>query len=271
MRGVDAVEGDGRVAAEAGAFVDGSAFTRGDDRVLFSADDEERFARFEAIESFEIEVATIHEIEGSGFDGQEIECVDIVQFPLGNVDETGNVAAEIDQRVQFDGAFTATKFRPGEEFQTEVDGRGIEGVNGFAEGGRERFVRVERSGPTDQDVGEVGEDAPIVNAVGIGERASRNVRAKAGVVAFFFDGMQAGFDVAKTFAVGELGEGHGQELIATGEPAMSAMVAVTTNARVEIVTRQVVHQLREDELTRKHVRCSTIGNENPEVDCDRGS
>ena len=57
LRGVDADECDRRIAAEAGAFVDGSAFARGDDRVLFSADDEERFARFEAIESFEIEVA----------------------------------------------------------------------------------------------------------------------------------------------------------------------------------------------------------------------
>ena len=55
----------------------------------------------------------------------------------------------------------------------------------------------------DQDV---GEDAPIVGAVGIGERAPRNVRAKAGVVAFVFDSMEAGFDVAKTFAVGELSE-----------------------------------------------------------------
>ena len=81
-----------------------------------------------------------------------------MQFPLGNVDETRDAPTKINRGVEFDGAFTTTKFRPREEFQTEVDGGGVEGVNGFAEGGRERFVRVERSGPTDQDVGEVGED-----------------------------------------------------------------------------------------------------------------
>ena len=205
-RGVDAVECDRRIAAEAGTFIDGSSFARSDDGVLLGADDEEGLARFEAEEAFEIEVAAIQEIEGPGFDGQEVDHVHVVQFSLGNMDETGNASPKIDQSVELDGALTTTKFRPGEEFQAEVDGGGVERVNGLGERGREWFVRIEGSGVADQDVGEVGEDAPIVGAVGIGERAPRNVRAKAGVVAFVFDSMEAGFDVAKTFAVGELSE-----------------------------------------------------------------
>ena len=271
LRSVDAIEGDGRVAAKAGGFVDGSTFACGDDGVRFGADDEEGFGRFEAVESLEIEVAPVQDVEGSRVEGQIVEGVDVVQFSLGNVDETRNVAAEIDQGVEFDGAFATAEFRPGEEGQTEIDGGGIEGVHGLGQSGCERVVRVEGSGPTDQDVSEVGVNPPVVNAVGIGERAPRDGGAEAGVVAFVGHGPKTRFDVAKAFAEGEWGEGHGQELIAARESARTKVTAVAANAGVEFVTGQVVHQLREDELTRKHCGGPTIGNEHSEVDYDHGS
>ena len=61
------------------------------------------------------------------------------------------------------------------------------------------------------------------------------------MVAFATDGIQARDDVAKTLAEGELGEGERQELIATGEAARPMIPAITTDARIELVTRQVVH------------------------------
>jgi len=62
-----------------------------------------------------------------------VEGVDIVRFSVGNVDETRNVPAEIDQGVEFDGRFASAEARPREEGQTQVDGGGIESVDGLVQ------------------------------------------------------------------------------------------------------------------------------------------
>lgn len=72
------------------------------------------------------------------------------------------------------------------------------------------------------------------------------------MVSFTADGIQTGDDVAQALAEGELGEGEGQKLIATGEPTRPMIPAVTTDAGVEFMTGQVVHQLGKDKLTGQH-------------------
>ncbi len=200
-----------------------------------------------------------------------IEGVDIVQFSWGNVDKAGDVAAEIDQRVQLDGPLAAAESRPGKEAQAQVDGRRVEGVNGLFECDGERFGSIQGSGTLDQDLGEVGEDAPVVGAVGVGQRAAGNGSSEAGVVELGTDGAEAGFDVAEAFAEGELGEGQAEELIAARESARPAVAVVTTDAGVEIVTRKELHQLGEDQRTGVHEWHSTAGEERSGVDCDRWS
>ena len=55
-----------------------------------------------AIQAREVEIAAVHHVERARLGDQEVEDVDIVQFAVGNVDETGNIAAKIEQRVQLD-------------------------------------------------------------------------------------------------------------------------------------------------------------------------
>ena len=85
----------------------------------------------EAIQTREIDVAAVHHVERARFDGQLVEHVHIVHFPVGNVDKTGDVAAQVDQRVQLDGALAPAKLGPREQAQAQVDGRGVEGVGGL--------------------------------------------------------------------------------------------------------------------------------------------
>jgi len=128
---VDACKNNRLIAAESRGFVHGAAFLRAKLHVLFCARDEESHVCVEAVQSSEIDITSIHGVEGARLDGKMIERFDIVHFSIGNVDETGNVPSEIDQGMELDGRFASAESRPREESQTQIDGSRIEGVNGL--------------------------------------------------------------------------------------------------------------------------------------------
>lgn len=55
----------------------------------------------------EIDEAAIHDVVRAGFEEQFVQQIDLVHGTRGNIDETGNVAAQIDQRVKLDGPLAA--------------------------------------------------------------------------------------------------------------------------------------------------------------------
>jgi hypothetical protein len=69
------------------------------------------------------------------------------------------------------------------------------------------------------------------------------------MVQFWPDSPQAGFDIAQAFAKRELSEGETQKLIATRESPQAAIPLVAADARIELASRQKIHQLREHELS----------------------
>jgi len=74
------------------------------------------------------------------------------------------------------------------------------------------FVLIESTGFGDEDLGEVGEDSPVARFVGMGQIVARDVAANAHVVEPVFHGSQTGYDIAKAFPVGQLGESQAEEL-----------------------------------------------------------
>jgi len=50
-----------------------------------------------AVESAEIQIATVHQINGSGLPDQLIEDVDLVDLSTGDDHHAGNAAAQIEQ------------------------------------------------------------------------------------------------------------------------------------------------------------------------------
>src|SRR5215471_14111136 len=85
------------------------------------------------VESREINVSAVHNVDGARLGQQQIENVHVVQFPLGNMDETGNAASQVEQGVHLHGGLGAAEVRPRKHRQTQIDGRGIQGVNGVVE------------------------------------------------------------------------------------------------------------------------------------------
>ena len=111
--------------------------------VGFGSGDEERSGSMETIESFEVDVCSIHDIVGSWFERELIEHGDVVRFSLRNTDKTGDTATEIKEGVQFDSGFMSPKLSPGEEGEAEINGGRIESVDGLVQGETERLVDVE--------------------------------------------------------------------------------------------------------------------------------
>src|SRR5260370_21653946 len=99
-------------------------------------------------------------------------------------------------------ALWAPKASPGEHRQAEVDGSGVQGTHDVGEVKAERLVGVDRPRDVDEHLREVGEDAPVVCLVGIGQRGARDLAAKAHVIELAWNRTQTGFDVAGTFAKG---------------------------------------------------------------------
>lgn len=256
MSAVFARESDGLVAAQSGRFVDSPACDPSALKVLLGTRNEEGSVLLKYIQTSEIDVSSIHNIERAGFEQQEVERVDIVHFPAGNVDKTGNVAAQIDQGVKLDGRLAFAKAGPGEELQTEIDRCRIEGVNCLVEIDGQGFARIEFAGVGNEDGSEIGIDAPVSGLVGLGQSIAGNRSADAHVIQFGLDGIEAGFDIAQAGPEGQLCKSQAEELIVTGEFAHPIIAAEFADALIEIALGQEIHELREQK--RAGVHCQVL-------------
>ena len=99
----------------------------------------------------------------------------------------------------------------------------------------ERVVGIKRGGLSDEGLGEVGEDTPVAMFISIGQRAAGGGLAETGVIEFWAEGGQTGFDVTETFAPSELGEREHKEVFVSGEFADEEVAGVTGNTLVELV------------------------------------
>ena len=154
--------------------------------------------------------------------------------------------------MEFDGSLVLTELGPREQRKTEVNGGGVQSVGGGLEVGEERVFGVKRGGLSDEDLSEVGKDAPITLFVGIGQRAAGGRLAETGVIKFWTEGGQTGFDVTETFAPSELGESEYEEVFVGGKFADEMIAVVTGDTLVELVLGEEVQELGEDGATFVH-------------------
>jgi hypothetical protein len=166
--------------------------------------------------------------------------------------KTRNAATQIDQCVQLYRSLASTKSRPGKQAQAKVDGRRVQRINGLLEFHAQGFGSVQLSRFANQNLREVGIDPPVVRAVRVGQGAARNLPPKACVIQLRLQRAQAGFDVPQAFAIGQLGEGQTQKLIATRESARPPLTAVLVDARIELAAREKIHELGKHKLAAKH-------------------
>src|ERR1700688_590186 len=141
-----------------------------------AAGHEEAAGFVKAIEALEVEETTIHEVEDAGLGQQWVEDVDLVHLAITDVNEGGDVAAQIEQRMQLDGCLGRAEHSSRKYRQTQIDRRGVQRVDGFLEIDTEGLLRIQRSGDADQALGKIGIDVPVAHSVGIGQRMTHGGR-----------------------------------------------------------------------------------------------
>ena len=110
----------------------------------------------------------------------------------------------------------------------------------------------------DQDLREIGEDPPIMRFVRIGQRRARHLAAESQVVQLALHRTQTGLDVAQTFPIGQLREGHGQILIPAGKSAQPDVALIALDATAKLPVGKEADQLRKDGAALIHEPLSAV-------------
>ena len=123
--------------------------------VLAATHYEERAGLRPSQQPLKVVVPAVHDIERAGLGQQVIQHRRIGCFCRGNADNTGDIATQVQQRVQLDGGLSALRMRPREQRQTQLDHRRIERIDGVVQLDSERLAGVQLACATDQQRSEV--------------------------------------------------------------------------------------------------------------------
>jgi len=167
----------------------------------------------ERVKPGEVQVGAVQDVEGSWFECDLIEHVDVVDFGVGDEDDGGDVALQIEQGMKLDSAFVLSELCPGEEGKTQIDDGRVQGVEGLIELCCKGFLGVELSGLADEELGEIGVNLPGAHLIGMGESVARDPAADAHVVEFLLGGSEADLDVSEAFAISKLRKGQAKKLV----------------------------------------------------------
>lgn len=91
-------------------------------------DNEEGSEHMNLIETGEVKVASVKYIAGKSFICEPVHRVDIMDFGVGNPIEYRYLRGDVNLRVDFNARLCASEFCPSEHRHTEINGRGVDGI-----------------------------------------------------------------------------------------------------------------------------------------------
>src|SRR3974390_882207 len=124
---------------------------------------------------------------------------------------------QVQQRVHLDGRFLLAKLSPWREGEAEVDGGGVYGIQVLLQTDAKEIAGIERASDGEQDLREVGEDAPVPGFVAIGQRGARHVTAGSPCDKTCCRRSAGPLRCCAGFPVGQLGERSGEILTPAGQ------------------------------------------------------
>src|SRR3989344_6581099 len=171
-----------------------------------------------------------------------------MDFPVGEFDQIGNLAAHIEGRVEFDRTLRRAELRPGKKTETEVDRRGVDGTEFVLE--RELPLRGKYLALLKHRIEEGFVDRRRTMLVGVGDRGTGN-GGKPEVVPHAVQGTQSGLNSPQGILPGGLGVDQGAELVLAGERLHVPIGFVLSNKRFKAVLREQMQHLLQD--------CGSVG------------
>ena len=121
--GIEAIQRNRLVAEDANTALCLSRINSMSFEIRLGASDEEGTGQMQAMQAPEVDIATIHDVDRTGFRRQQIQRMHVVQFAVRDMDEAGDVASQIEQRMHLHRRLGGAKQGPREERQTQIDAR----------------------------------------------------------------------------------------------------------------------------------------------------
>src|SRR4051812_31068800 len=112
LAGTDPVEHNGLVAYQASGSIGGCRVDAPRIHVCLGSSHEKGSCLRKRVEPLEIQVAAVHDVERSRLGDQQVEGNEVVDLPVGDMDEARNRAAQIQQGVKLDRRLRRTKWCP---------------------------------------------------------------------------------------------------------------------------------------------------------------
>lgn len=243
LSGVETCENAGLIADQTASTIDLMGIHSSELGIALGSDDEEGLRELDLIEPCVIKIATIHDVERTGFGEQIIEDVDVMDFPVGNESPGRDASPQIKQGMQFDCRLRLAEVCPGEQGQAQIDGGGIKCIDSLLQLQAEVIPGIELSCLGYQDLSEIGIDAPVPFLICFGQGASSDTAPNTHMVASGGDRSQTGFDISQAFTIGQLGEGHAEILIPAGESLGVFVPIVPLNTSAKVVYGKKIHEL----------------------------
>ena len=242
---------DRLVAAKTGRFVDGAGLADIKGHIALGARDKKSAGLMKAMQSPEIDISAIHDGDASRLVSDVVEDVYIVDAPVRDAYEYRNRAPQVDHRVQLDRCFGFPEMSPGEYGQAKIDSRGIQGINHLLDVQTVGVAEIEASRPANENLSQIGVDAPVAILVGVSQVGARDIAAKSHRIKVSAS-VQARFDVAQTLPECHLSESHRQELIPRRKTSALPRHRVALDAPCQFLGVEDVHDLRKNRSTKIH-------------------
>ncbi len=199
------------------------------------------------VEAGKVYIRSIHDVDGASLDKKFVEDIDIVNFSMCDTYNNRDTAPQVQQGMEFDGGLALSEFGPREDRKTEIDDRGIEGVDRPVELQSEILGSVQFSGRLNQHLSEVGVDAPVAGFVGVGQGVSGDLAPNPHVIKLGFRHAQTRFDIPQTLPVGQLRKGHTEKLIPTRKTFHLVIAFVPFYTLAKLVRWYKIHQLSKND------------------------
>ena len=229
----------------------------GEAKIALGASDEECSGKNDPSKPSKVHVAAIHHIEGSRFEEQVVEPVNICIAGSRDVDAGRDRASQIELGMHLDPSFGASKIGPWEETQREIDGRGIQGVNRVLQFQSEILSGVEDTCLAHEPFGEIFPESPVPLLVGIGQGGLGNSLSKTKMVESFAPCVETGGDIAQTFPPGQLRKSHADQLLSTTEMPNLALRVVALDQTGESLPVDQIEDLGKDVAAGVHCHRSS--------------
>ena len=170
------------------------------------------------------------------------------------MNETGDGATQIQQRVQLDGRLGRAKWCPIKQTQAQVDGAGVQRIDVARDVHIQAqwLIGIELVGTANQNGREVSPDTPVAPLVGVCQRGATHRLAQSHRVELGGVGSQRGLDVAQGFAPGQLRIGHDAKVLGAGQRRDLSVAGVTSDDASKAGPGYKLHQLGEKRLANIH-------------------